>query len=215
MRYTTPYEIKADAAGVFRGHGAIFDSVDLGGDLIEPGAFSETLAEIKSRGVPLPLLWAHDQHTPVGKFSDLREDDIGLRVEGRLTLKTKAAQEAYALLQDRAVTGLSIGYGIRKGGSEQKGDIRILKNLDLHEISLVAIPMHRDARITHVKSALDCQHPRELERLLRDKLGLSSRKAIACANAMWPIVAGDDEIDPNDIVAEIASINSFLRGSYE
>lgn len=217
LHYSTPLEFKApDAGGEFLGYLAVLDSPDMSGDVILPGAFRKTLTETKARGVPLPLLWAHDQSVVLGKFIELNEDAKGLHVRGRLTLETQAAREKYALLKDRSVTGLSIGYSVPDGASERRGDNRLLKEIDLHEGSLVSIPMHPDARVTAVKSALDCTHPRELERLLRERLSLSSRKAIAAATALWPILNDRDgrDDDRDDQQAEqlkafAASIKSF------
>lgn len=220
LHYTTPLEFKApEMGGEFAGHLAIFNSPDIGGDSILPFAFQKTLAETKARGTPLPLLWAHDQSIVLGRFTELREDAKGLFVRGKLTLDTQPAREKYALLKDRAVTGLSIGYSVPDGGSERRGDVRLLKEIDLHEGSLVAVPMHPEARVTDVKSAMDCAHVPELERLLREALDLSSRKAKAAANALWPILNGrDDQDEPIrlkalSMAAELNSITSLIKGN--
>ena len=197
MHYTTPLSFKApNGTGVFVGHGAIFRTRDLGGDAIQPGAFTDTLKEIAQRGAPLPVLFGHDQSKPIGRYTALREDTTGLLVEGTLTLETVAAKEAYALMRDRAVSGLSIGYDIPRGGSEQKGDTRLLHKLTLHEISLVAVPMHPDARVTQVKALADCADARELTQLLHHEHEFSRTKAAAAATALWRILRGED-YDPD------------------
>jgi len=212
LNFTTPFEIKApDAAGIFAGHGAIFDSVDLGGDSIQRGSFHDTLSEIKARGNPLPVLWSHDQSKAVGRFTMLREDNVGLYVEGKLTLETQAAKEAYALLRDRAVSGLSIGYGVPDGGSSHRGRTRLLHKIDLHEISLVAVPMHPDARVTQVKM-LDCTDERAIKNYLRDQHKFSRTKAIAAADALWKILrSADTPATSEERLAE--ALENFLRGN--
>jgi HK97 family phage prohead protease len=202
VNFTTPLEFKGDAAGVFSGYGARFHTVDLGGDVLQPGAFLDSLSAIKARGAPLPLLWSHDKAKPIGRFDTLHEDSAGLFVEGKLTLASQAAKEAYALLRDRAVSGLSIGYSIPDGGAQYKDGVCLLRKVDLHEISLVAVPMHPDARVTSVKSISDCEHPRDLERLLRQQLGLSSRKAVAAASALWPLFGDRHGHDPDELSDE-------------
>jgi uncharacterized protein len=215
MIYSTPLQFKSpDGAGVFVGHGAIFRTKDMSGDAIQPGAFRETLAAIKARAAPLPVLFGHDMSKPIGRYTALREDATGLLVEGRLTLDTRAGKEAYALIRDRAVSGLSIGYTVPKGGSEHKGDTRLLHRIDLHEISLVAVPMHPDARVTEVKALGACADARELQQLLHHSHQFSRSKAAAAAEVLWQILRGTDGREKDEILLDaIESFNkSFQQG---
>lgn len=223
MDFTSPLalEIKAaaSASGGFEGYAARFTLKDLTGDRIMPGAFADSLAEHKRRGTSPPLLWAHNSAVPIGKLTLLREDDKGLFAEGTLTMATSAGAEAYALLKDDAVSGMSIGYSLPADGAEYREDARLLKRIELHEVSLVAIPAQPLARVTAVK-AMDCESPRELEHLLRDTLSLSARKAKALANAAWPVLNGwdgqEDERDVREaealarIAAELQRLNDSL-----
>jgi hypothetical protein len=131
---------------------------------------------------------------PIGRITTLKEDHVGLYAEAALTLETRAAAEAYALLKAGAVSGLSIGYSVPDGGAEYRGGTRLLKQIALHEVSIVSVPMNPAARVTAVK-AMDCTHPRDLERLLRETLFLSSRKSKAAANAIWPLLSDRDDLD--------------------
>jgi len=204
LHYTQPLQFKAPAAdGEFAGMLAVFDTVDLGGDCIEKGAFADTLAAIRARGAPVPLLWSHDPKTVLGKFTELREESKGLFGRGRLTLETAAAREKYALLKDRAVSGLSIGYSLPDGGAQRRGDVRMLRKIELHEGSLVAVPMHPDARVTEVKALSD---HRELERALREgrpiQFDPQSRRKAAALVAAWRATLsdpGDNEPDAEDL----------------
>ncbi len=190
-----PSEFKAsavDSSGFFAGHAATFNTPDMSGDIILPTAFHATLAQAKASGRLPALLWAHDSHAPLGRLTTLREDRLGLYAEAQLTLEAQAAKEVYALMKDGAVSGLSIGYTLPDGGAEYRGSNRLLKQIDLLEVSLVSIPMHPDSRVTAVK-AMDCTTLRELEHLLRESLSLSSRKSHAAANALWPLLSDRDD----------------------
>jgi HK97 family phage prohead protease len=145
------FEVKAlDESGVIEGYGAAFGNVDLGNDVIVRGAFAKGIASAKS----LPAMcWQHDMSSPIGVWKEISEDDNGLRVKGQLCLDTQAGKEAYALLKMGALKGLSIGYGVDKGGSSYRKDgVRELKELSLHEVSLVTVPMNPQANITAVKA---------------------------------------------------------------
>lgn len=169
--------VKFDDArpGFFSGYASVFGLVDSYGDTIAPGAYSKTL---QNRERPIQLRWNHYGGV-VGKWLTLREDEKGLYVEGELTPGHSVAQDAYALMKHGAVNGLSIGY--RPIEAEQKDDgTRLLKQIDLVEISIVETPADAAALIGDVKTAIDgAGSLKEIEALLRDAGGFS--RADACA----------------------------------
>jgi HK97 family phage major capsid protein/HK97 family phage prohead protease len=146
-------EVKFDTpgdAGEFTGIASVFGEVDALGDQVAPGAFRKSLAQHKAKGrLPL-LLWMHDITAPVGRWLDVRETAEGLAVKGKLILDTARGREAYALLKERALDGLSIGFRTLKSARTKTG--RILQEVSLEEISLVTLPALASARVTHVKS---------------------------------------------------------------
>ncbi len=133
----------------FAGYAALFDRIDRGGDVVRPGAFAATLA---ARAAAVPLLWQHDPARPIGRIEHLSEDARGLRVIGRLGGASAAAREAAALLADGTVTGLSFGYRV---GRAEGARPRMLRVLDLVEISLVTLPMQPGARVHAVTTEDD------------------------------------------------------------
>jgi HK97 family phage prohead protease len=80
-------------------------------------------------------------------------DRRGLRVTGRLNLAVARAREVLALMRERAVDGLSIGFKAGRSAIDRKTGIRRLYAVDLWEISVVTFPMLPQARITAVKDA--------------------------------------------------------------
>jgi len=173
-------ETKAtDEPGQFSGYGAIFGNVDAAGDVIEPGAFSESLGEWKGRGKLPPMLLQHgalgasaEDMLPVGEWLSMEENRRGLKVEGRLfALGTERGQYIYEGLRSGVLDGLSIGfqtrefsYGTRPGEPDRR-----LTNLDLWEVSIVTFPANPKARVMAVK-ALTLDTLRELEHYLRADL---------------------------------------------
>lgn len=142
-------EFKFDSeSGEISGYGAVFNNIDHGQDKILPGAFSKSLLEKNS----LPMLFSHDVAKPVGAWSELSEDDRGLKVAGRIS-DTSLGRDVRTLAKDQALTGLSIGYRTVNADYEKDG-VRLLKELDLIELSLVVLPMNELARISAVKSRL-------------------------------------------------------------
>lgn len=120
----------------FAGYAAVFDVADRGGDVVRAGAFGAV--------GPVPLLWQH-RGAPVGVIEAIGEDRRGLRVIGRV-----ADPAVAALMRKGALTGLSFGYRAR---AARRGAVRELTAVELIEVSLVAEPMQRLARVCAVEPA--------------------------------------------------------------
>lgn len=142
-------EIKSvDEQGCFKGYASVFGVLDNQNDILVPGAFS---ASLYGRVHDIKLLWQHQQSEPIGVFDVIREDKRGLYVEGRLLLQVQKAQEAYALLKERAISGLSIGYSPVRYHIDPATQVRELREVALWEISLVTFPANSDAQVSLVK----------------------------------------------------------------
>jgi HK97 family phage prohead protease len=148
--------------GTFEGYGSVFGNVDSYGEKVMPGAFVESLTRHKREGSNVLMLWNHDSREPIGVWEDLAEDAKGLWGKGRFLLDIQRAREVHALAKAKAIGGLSIGY--REIETEPDGNTRLLKKLDLFEISPVTFPANRRARIESVKS----ESMEEFARRLRD-----------------------------------------------
>jgi HK97 family phage prohead protease len=179
----------ADEAGVFTGYASIFGNVDQHGDVVVPGAFRKSLSE---RGNVVPLLWQHDTTEPVGVI-ELVEDSKGLRVvRGEINLETAQGREAYALLKQGAIKGLSIGYQVVQDGWQ--GKVRQLKELKLMEVSLVTFPANELAGVTAIKDGSEHQS-RMAQILTLIDVGM---KDLAMAKAMMEalVMEGPEESTP-------------------
>jgi len=148
------FELKDGIAddGSFEGYAAVFGNLDGNGDIIEKGAFKKTLRERKT----VPILWQHDPYEPIGVSTAMAEEDFGLAVKGQLVLGVSRANEARALMQAKALGGLSIGYEALKAKFGERGDefARKLLEIRLWEFSPVTFPANDLAAITAVKSYL-------------------------------------------------------------
>lgn len=174
----------------FEGYGAVFGNVDSYGDVIQPGAFAETLAAAQKSGIWPAMLLQHggwgmgaEDMTPIGIWTSMAEDGIGLNVSGKLA-DTARGREAYALLKMEprpAITGLSIGYIAKEWSQRSKPEEprRTLKKVDLMEVSLVTFPANGKARISAVKSLDEIASLADAEAFLREVGGLSKSQAVA------------------------------------
>ena len=194
-------KFSADKPGFFAGYASKFHGVDAFGDTILPGAYAKTL---EGRTRPVQMRWNH-RGPVIGKFTTIKEDGVGLYVEGELTPGHSVAEDARASMKHGAVTGLSIGYRIPEGGSEKsEHGGRLLKQIDLVEISVVESPADVNAQISSVKSAIeDSGSLKDIEAILRDAGGFSRADACALVARVKSMQQSDSDAE-DDVLAALA-----------
>ena len=139
-------EIRSEGDGMtLRGYAAIFNSPSQPlpfTETIEPGAFRDSL---KSRN-DIKLLWNHETGTVLGstRAGTLRvtEDATGLLIEANLP-DTQAGRDAATLIKRGDVNAFSFGFRVAQGGDTwTSADQRILKRVNIHEVSIVSWPAY-------------------------------------------------------------------------
>lgn len=204
-------EWKAADTGTFTGYGSIFNITDKGGDIVAPGAFAETLAQQKAAGRLPAMLWQHRQAEPIGVYTSMEEDSVGLKVTGQLALKTARGAEAYELMKMGAISGLSIGYRVRDDSWDRVTSIRTIKKADLVELSVVTLPMNDSARIATVKAIEDLETLSDIERHLRESCGFSRSEATALVSRVKSVVGRSDSGE--NATQELAQLRRILSAS--
>jgi HK97 family phage prohead protease len=170
---TFSLKIKAlSESGEFTGYASTFGNIDLGGDIVDPGAFKKTLNESKGK---IPILDHHDPERHIGWNLSAVEDEHGLLVTGKLDLNVQIARERHSLMKMAqevgGETGLSIGYQTIKSEPDKSNPlIRHLKEIRLLEYSVVVFPMNPSASIETVKQepihSGEPDHSKQLEPLM-------------------------------------------------
>ncbi len=135
-------------------------NLDSVGDKITPGAFADTLAQWKSAGDPIPVLWSHMSQDPdyhIGEVLEAEERPEGLWVKARIDTEpgTKAAQ-VYKLLKGRRVTQFSFAYDVEEGAWVDQKDgegYYELRKLKLYEVGPTLIGANQATELLDVKSS--------------------------------------------------------------
>lgn len=195
-RLIAPIQLKeAKADGSFTGYAAVFNNVDLGGDVILPGAF--THAKTTHDG-QIRIALNHDLRQLAGK-AKFAQDGHGLRVEGQLSLGVSYVKDAYELMKDGVLNGLSVGFNILDGGAdweERDGRYtRIISKAELWEFSIVPFGMNPEALVDTVKTI------RDFEAQLRG-LGYSQRQAKALAAGGFKSLGHRDGAPDSETLAD-------------
>jgi hypothetical protein len=192
---TRPFEVKSVAAdGTFTGYGSTFGDVDYGRDVVMRGAFAKSLESHAAKNRPVPMLWQHKWDQPIGVYTTIKEDDKGLYVEGEINMKVQQGVEAHALMEQRALSGLSIGYSTIRDEWDERAMVRKLFEVELFEVSPVTFPMNDNGRIETVKSLADLHTISDIEDFLRDAGSLSRSEAKGVI-ARMKAVTGQREAD--------------------
>ena len=203
-----------DGPGVFEGLASTFGNTDEGGDIVAPGAFARA---VKGSHKRIKLLFGHDTREPIGIVLELEETDKGLRVKGRLLIDqgVPTADKVFALMKAGALDALSIGFRVPKNGAEFNEDlsVRVLKKIDLMEISVVLFPMNPKAKIQRVKSlgVDDFQTKTDLEAVLRDA-GVSRQAAKYVAAGWSPPAQRDVEGELKELASAMSRVADAMAG---
>jgi uncharacterized protein len=210
------FECKAvNDDGTFEGYGSVFGVVDSYKEVVAQGAFSDSLAALKTQQRMPALLWQHRSGEPIGVYTDMREDNIGLHVKGKLALKTVRGAEAHELLKMKALSGLSIGFVTREDSYDKVAGVRTLKKIDLWEVSLVTFPANDAARVSAVKTIEAIESLSDVESYLREQGGFSKSQALALVARIKQLGGRSESDDHNELAAALARLKKSLPGRSE
>lgn len=160
---------------VLTGYASVYDtpSIDLGGwrEVIARGAFDETLASLDRR--PVKCLWNHNSDIVLGSTDSgtLRLESDGRGLIAMIDPPSWASPYVESVRRGD-VTQMSIGFVVRQQEWRESHDgslVRIVRSVDLWEVSPVAFPAYEETTITAgaQRSAVDPGIYRARLRLLR------------------------------------------------
>lgn len=213
-----PLEINATSItedGYFEGYASVFGGEpDSWGDIIEKGAFHNTLQAGGRNGNGIAMLWHHAPELPIGTWKFVQEDERGLPVGGNVDKTvTPMGIPVYSMVKKKAVRGLSIGFRTIRSDRDETTGIRTLKEIELWEISLVTFPASKQAQVTTVKEIEKAKTPRELEKALREA-GLSNTAAkymvSMCRNNLVRREVVPEIVSNETVLAELRKANLSL-----
>ena len=164
--------------GTFVAYASVFGNRDSYGDIVQQGAFTDTLKEWEKSGNVLPVLYGHDFADPfsnIGSVVEAVEDDHGLKITGQLDLDNPKAAQVHKLLTEKRLSQMSFAFDVQKGAwveDEEEGDYYSIEKVKLYEVSVVPIGANQETEILAVKAG-NLITREELEAQLT-KLGIKS-----------------------------------------
>lgn len=204
-----------DDEGIISGYASVFNNVDSDGDVMAKGAFRRTLDENKDR---IAFLYQHDMRQPIGKPKIMEEDDIGLKVEAKVS-DSSQGKDIRTMIKEGILKEFSVGFIPMK--EEEIIGFNTFKEVKLFEFSLVTLAANPLATVTGFKGTktvenaieqfdrlikccrkLDNPHLLEYElRVLREKFSLISDQSLEKELAR-------EKAESDKITAEL---NNFLK----
>lgn len=140
-----------EKAGIIKGYGSYFGNKDSDNDIIMKGAYNKTIAE---NGYRVKYLYQHDMNQPIGKMTELYEDEKGLVFVAEIA-KTQLGKDVVELMKSGVITENSVG--IMPLQKSDKGDYREITEVKLFEISAVTLAANDQAKILDVKGNVDVE----------------------------------------------------------
>lgn len=142
-------------AGYVEGYASVFNNVDLVGDVVTPGAFGKSLRERLKKG----MILLYDSHmvfdgtdAVIGVVRDAKEDDYGLWFKA-LFSSVQRAQDVRTKIKEGILSAVSFGYDVIKA-EPGPNNTTLLKELRLHEVSIVPWGANPKAQVEGVKRAV-------------------------------------------------------------
>lgn len=142
-----------DGPGGFSAYVSAFGNVDSANEVVEKGAFLETLTDfVKDGWIAVNHKWGE---TGKATITAAREDANGLYIEAMFH-STEDAQAERVKMKERLERGKSVKFsiGYRVEEDEVKDGVRYLKKVKLYEASIVNVPANTQANAIGVKGAL-------------------------------------------------------------
>lgn len=218
-------KFKAGEEGVFSGYGSVFNVRDSHDDIIAKGAFTDTLTAWKAKGKLPKMLNQHgggyfgaspDAMTPIGQWTRMEEDEKGLYCEGKLFgLDTDTGRMRYEAMKAGELDGLSIGFRVGRDdvsyGDGKTEPTRVIKRVDLLEVSIVTFGSNPDALIDSIKSEdIDSINTiSEFERFLREAGRFDRKAATALTSRLKRIILR--EADEAKALAELTRLTNMFK----
>lgn len=164
------FEVKREGSNLYiEGYAATFGVKDSYGDIINIGAFANTLTTDRKR---IRFCYQHDLDKVIGKILDIKEDATGLWFRAKVS-NTGLGQDVAILVEDEAVNEMSIGYRTKVSTWDDVNEIRYLVEIELAEISIVTRAANKEAVITsaEVKGEKDIEgRAIDFEKLSNERL---------------------------------------------
>lgn len=139
---------------------SVFGNVDLYGDRMVKGAFTETLQEWADSGNQLSAIWSHNWNDPFANIGGVlwaKEVDAGLLYKAKIDVDdSEFAAQVYRLMKARRITQQSFGFDVLDGQEviEDGKSIFDIKKVHLFEVGPCLVGVNQATELLDIKSGV-------------------------------------------------------------
>jgi len=144
-RFTTKAADQEDDAITIEGYASTND-VDRVGDVVPTSVWEKGLKNYLKNPI---ILAYHNHQMPVGKMVEHRVDERGLWIKATIS---DAADNVYKLVRKGILSAFSIGFRVKDAEYNSAAEVFLIKDLELHEISVVSIPANQNTLFSLAKA---------------------------------------------------------------
>lgn len=211
--------------GLIKGYASTYGNVDSCNDIVLEGAFVSSIQDYKAKNRQIKVYYQHNtMTTPIGGIrpENIDSDKMGLPVSIHINKDVQLGREIYSLTKQGVLSDMSIGYTVEDYEYNKDGQ-RLLKKINLYEVSIVGEPANPQAKISEVKAKeknkfytideIKCiDSKREFETVLRESGAFSKEAAVYLASHFIEKKRSDSDLK-NDkaILSSIQELTQLLK----
>ncbi|MFN7318917.1 MAG: HK97 family phage prohead protease [bacterium] len=121
--------------------------VDRHGDVVPASVWKKGLENYLKNPI---ILAFHDHTQPVGRMVEHKvEKDMGLWIKAKIS---SASEKVYKLVKDGVLSAFSIGFRVKDAEYDAATKLFVVKELELHEISVVSVPANQNTLFSLAKA---------------------------------------------------------------
>ena len=114
------------------------NDIDRSNDIVSAAVWEKGLENYLKNPI---ILAYHDYTKPIGRMVEHKTDSKGLWIKARIS---SAAEDIFKLVKDGVMTAFSIGFRVLDAEYNQALDVFLIKEVELHEISVVPVPCNQN-----------------------------------------------------------------------
>jgi HK97 family phage prohead protease/HK97 family phage major capsid protein len=151
-----------------------------------------------------PVILAYHKHDePVGRMVEHRIDDRGLWIKARVSA---AAEDVFNLVKDGVLTAFSIGFRIIDAEYNSAAEVFMVKEIELHEISVVSVPANQNTLFSLSKAFDSAEEFKSFK--MQFAAGSDSAKGLEASGNVNGDINKEWKMDPKELQKLLADAAS-------
>ena len=173
------------------------NDIDRHGDVVPAAVWQKGMENYLKN----PVILAYHKHDePIGRMVEHRIDDKGLWIKARVSA---AAEDVFNLVKDGVLTAFSIGFRIVDAEYNSAAEVFMVKELELHEISVVSVPANQNTLFSLSKAFSSAEEFKSFK--MQFAASSDSAKGLEASGTANSTVNKEWKMDPKELEQMLAA----------